>query len=155
MVPNHSDRRLHVVMPTVAAMLLIPALCGHASQRAVDLVGLWRLQSVDDRPTARTADAHYRLESRGEEIVAIVVEERDNPNADVVKGDEWEWARFKLQGRRLRGQAQLWKSRTRVPLTGQVSEDFKEIYWRWELPGSRDADGRTVGGAEVLRRVRQ
>ncbi len=84
-----------------------------------------------------------------------MVEERDNPNADVVKGDEWEWARFKLQGRRLRGQAQLWKSRTRVPLTGQVSEDFKEIYWRWELPGSRDADGRTVGGAEVLRRVRQ
>src|SRR5690349_15177223 len=77
-----------------------------AGQQGIEaLVGIWRIQK---KPNVKyTTESHMRFQLKGREIVVIVVIDKDDPEMNNVKGDEYEWGRFKLNGRRIVGKLSL------------------------------------------------
>lgn len=93
-------------------------------------------------------DFHYRFEVKGREVVVIEVVDSDDDNRISLKGDERVAAKFKLDGRRIKGK------RDKQELTGAFNETFDELTWRWLDPYAySDYDNRIrKGNVEVLRR---
>lgn len=133
-----------------AAMLVFAPAYGRAQEPPKhdinELTGAWQYDSLKGN-----IYSHFRLDLRGDTIFIIKVSDKDDMNS--LKGDEFEWGRFKLNGRRLQGtmSAGAWKGN---PIWGFVAEDFREIKLRWALLGARETDsGRQVYVDETLLRL--
>jgi hypothetical protein len=88
------------------------------------LVGNWRSGAT------QSDIIHYEFSLQGNGIIVKTVAYSDNVAANTLKGDKAYYAKFHLSGRRLNGN--LENSR-RAPLTGIVSENFRQIDWRISL----------------------
>jgi len=91
------------------------------------LVGNWRTDSRQG--------CHFAFSLKANNIVVTLVIDRDDLDVNVLKGDKKSFGRFRLGGRRLNGAVNMGAGRGTVLLTGIVSEDFRQIHWRFPSPG--------------------
>lgn len=94
------------------------------------LVGNWR-----GEPTQQYQYGHLELSLQGSGIVVTAVQDRDDLLAKRLKGEKSSYASFRLNGRRLNGfiKSGSHQDVPRTPVTGIVSENFRQIHWRFSL----------------------
>ena len=114
-------------------LIVLLAVAQLAAQSPTDLANMKRL--VGNWRTDSRQGCHFAFSLKANNIVVTLVIDRDDLDVNVLKGDEKSFGRFRLGGRRLNGAVNVGASHGTVLLTGIVSEDFRQIHWRFPSPG--------------------
>jgi hypothetical protein len=97
------------------------------------LVGNWQGDTPQHDPTRQ---GHLFITMKGNSLQGYLVWDVDNVLSNRLKGDQILLYTFRLSGRRLVGQS----TQTPKPLTGIVSQDFRQLQFHFVLTGTSMPD---------------